>query len=184
VWVLGSTNDEERMNGMGIVIEYAGQSGEPIWEKPEKTTWDYTIFGTQHQVWDEAQAQLGGGPDGKFELTFKKIPGNRVDYNRWTINDKSWPDTDPMMVQKGKRYRMVFHNQTGDTHPLHLHRHDFEIVKIGGKATAGIKKDIVNIPRFSDAEVDFVANHPGPSLFHCHMQLHMDFGFMSLVKYT
>ena len=67
------------------------------------------------------------------------------------------------MVKKGKRYRMVFHNQTGDTHPLHLHRHDFEIVKIGGKTTAGIKKDIVNIPRFSDAEVDFVADHPGPS---------------------
>jgi FtsP/CotA-like multicopper oxidase with cupredoxin domain len=43
---------------------------------------------------------------------------------------------------------------------------------------------VVNIPRFSDAEVDFVANHPGPSLFHCHMQLHMDFGFMSLVKYS
>ena len=62
-------------------------------------------------------------------MTFKKIPGNRVDFNHWTINEKSWPDTDPLMVQKGKRYRMIFHNQTGDTHPLHLHRHDFEIVK-------------------------------------------------------
>ena len=148
--------------------------------------WDYTVFGMQREVWDEAQARLGAvtEPDGKFELTFKKIPGNRVDYNRWTINDKQWPDTDPMMVQKGKRYRMIFHNQTGDWHPLHLHRHDFEIVKIGGKSTAGIKKDILNMPRFSDAEVDFVANQPGPSLFHCHMQLHMDYGFKSLVKYT
>jgi len=93
-------------------------------------------------------------------------------------------DLRKLLVEKGKRYRMIFHNQTGDTHPLHLHRHDFEIVKIGGKSTTGIKKDVVNIPRFSDAEVDFVANHPGPSLFHCHMQLHMDFGFMTLVKYS
>jgi FtsP/CotA-like multicopper oxidase with cupredoxin domain len=175
VYVLGSTDDEERKNGMGIVVEYAGQTGEPQWVKPAKATWDYTIFGTQDKLPE---------PDGTFEMTFKKIPGNRVDFNRWTINEKSWPDTDPLMVQAGKRYSMIWHNQTGDSHPLHLHRHDFEIVKIGGKSTAGIKKDIVNVPRFSDAEVDFVASHPGPSLFHCHMQLHMDFGFMTLVKYT
>ena len=175
VWILGSTNDDERTTGLGVVIEYAGQSGEPAFEKIGKVPWDYTPFGTQDPHPE---------PDGTFDLVFKKIPGNRVDFNRWTINEKSWPDTDPLMVQKGKRYRMVFHNQTGDTHPLHLHRHDFEIVKIGGKATAGIRKDIVNIPRFSDAEVDFVANQPGPSLFHCHMQLHMDFGFMALVKYS
>jgi FtsP/CotA-like multicopper oxidase with cupredoxin domain len=160
---------------LGVVIEYAGQTGEPAFPKIAKVPWDYTPFGTEDKLPE---------PDGTFDLVFKKIPGNRVDFNRWTINEKSWPDTDPLMVQKGKRYRMVFHNQTGDTHPLHLHRHDFEIVKIGGKNTAGIKKDVVNIPRFSDAEVDFVANHPGPSLFHCHMQLHMDFGFMALVKYT
>jgi FtsP/CotA-like multicopper oxidase with cupredoxin domain len=175
VWVLGSTNEGERTTGLGIVVEYAGQAGEAVWQQPGKVPWDYTPFGTQDKLPE---------PDGTFDLVFKKIPGNRVDFNRWTINEKSWPDTDPLMVQQGKRYRMVFHNQTGDTHPLHLHRHDFEIVKIGGKSTAGIKKDVVNIPRFSDAEVDFVANHPGPSLFHCHMQLHMDFGFMALVKYT
>src|SRR5215469_12320583 len=176
VWILGSIDDEERKRGMGVVVEYAGQKGEPAWMAIGKQPpWDYTIFGTQ---------EILQQPEGKFELTFKKIPGNRVDFNRWTINEKSWPDTDPLVVQKGKRYRMVFHNQTGDWHPLHLHRHDFEIVKIGGKNTAGIRKDIINVPRFSDAEVDFVANQPGPSLFHCHMQLHMDFGFKALVKYT
>jgi len=176
VWVLGSIDDEERKRGMGVVVEYAGQKGEPAWKGIGKEPpWDYTIFGSQEKP---------PAPDGTFDLTFKKTPGNRVDFNRWTINEKSWPDTDPLLVQKGKRYRMVFHNQTGDWHPLHLHRHDFEIVKIGGKNTAGIKKDIVNVPRFSDAEVDFVANQPGPSLFHCHMQLHMDFGFKALVKYT
>jgi FtsP/CotA-like multicopper oxidase with cupredoxin domain len=29
--------------------------------------------------------------------------------------------------------------------------------------------------------VEFVANNPGPTLFHCHQQLHMDYGFMTLV---
>jgi FtsP/CotA-like multicopper oxidase with cupredoxin domain len=33
------------------------------------------------------------------------------------------------------------------------------------------------------AEVDFVADDPGLTLFHCYVQLHQDFGFMTLVKY-
>ena len=33
-------------------------------------------------------------------------------------------------------------------------------------------------------EVDFIANNPGPTLFHCHQQLHMDYGFMTLFDYT
>jgi hypothetical protein len=31
--------------------------------------------------------------------------------------------------------------------------------------------------------VDFVANDPGPSFLHCHMQQYMDHGFKVLVKY-
>src|SRR5882672_4317230 len=145
VWVLGATDDEDRGKGMGIVIEYAGERGEPSWVKPPKVPWDYTLFGSQAKQPE---------PDGKFDLTFKKIPGERVTFNRWTINDKSWPATDPLIVQAGKRYRMIFDNQTGDTHPLHLHRHSFEIVNVNGKPTAGIMKDVLNIARFSKAEID------------------------------
>ena len=32
-------------------------------------------------------------------------------------------------------------------------------------------------------EVDFVADNPGLTLFHCHKQLQMDFGFMALLNY-
>jgi FtsP/CotA-like multicopper oxidase with cupredoxin domain len=33
---------------------------------------------------------------------------------------------------------------------------------------------------FQEMEVDFIANNSRKTLFHCHMQLHMDFGFMAL----
>src|SRR3977135_1622118 len=79
---------------------------------------------------------------------------------------------------------LIFPNETGDNHPHHPRRRDVDIVNIGVKASAGVMKDIVNVTRFSNAEVDFVANHPGLSLFHCHMQLHMDFGLKALVKYA
>ena len=46
VWVLGDTGDD-RNNGMGIVIEYAGASGKPAWIRPPAFKWDYTRFGRQ-----------------------------------------------------------------------------------------------------------------------------------------
>lgn len=37
---------------------------------------------------------------------------------------------------------------------------------------------------FQEVEMDFVANNPGDTLFHCHQQLHVDFGLMVLFKYA
>ncbi len=34
--------------------------------------------------------------------------------------------------------------------------------------------------RVQEAEVGFVTDNPGLMLFHCHQQLHMDYGFMAL----
>jgi FtsP/CotA-like multicopper oxidase with cupredoxin domain len=49
---------------------------------------------------------------------------------------------------------------------------------------SGLTKDVVSVGRRSTAAIDFVANNPGLTLFHCHMQLHMDFGFMQLLDYV
>ena len=75
-------------------------------------------------------------------------------------------------------------NASDDIHPMHMHRHSFEITKIAGKQTSGIMKDVVMLGGFQEMEVDFIANNPGLTLFHCHMQLHMDFGFMALFEYV
>jgi FtsP/CotA-like multicopper oxidase with cupredoxin domain len=37
---------------------------------------------------------------------------------------------------------------------------------------------------FQEIEFDFVADNPGLIVFHCHRQLHMDFGFMALFNYA
>ena len=71
-----------------------------------------------------------------------------------------------------------------DIHPLHLHRHSFELRRIGGVPTAGVIKDVVMLGGFHEIELDFVADNPGRTLFHCHQQLHMDFGFMELFDYV
>ena len=178
VWVFGSAKEEERMMGMGVVVEYANKSGEPQWQQPSNVgrgPWDYTLF---------ASDQPGPKPDHQFDMKFEKIPGNRKDFNHWTINGKSYPDNGKLRLEKGKRYRLNFNNDSGDIHPLHLHRHTFEIAQIGEKPTAGLRKDVVSVARRSMAAIDFVADNPGLTLFHCHMQLHMDFGFMQLFEYA
>lgn len=176
VWVLGSTLEKSRAMGLGVVVEYAGKSGPPVWKEPKSTAWDYTQF---------ASAKAAPEPDETIALALMDLgPQNGSKFNTWAINGKSWPDSDPINVKQGKRYRLVMQNTTGDQHPMHLHRHSFEVVQIGDKNMSGLLKDTVNIMPLDTVAVDFVADNPGNSLLHCHMQLHMDFGFMAMVKYV
>jgi FtsP/CotA-like multicopper oxidase with cupredoxin domain len=61
-----------------------------------------------------------------------------------------------------------------------MHWHSFEITKVGDKSTSGVIKDTLSLPRYSGAEVDFVADDLGDTFFHCHHQDHMDEGFAGL----
>ena len=175
VWILGAVEDRMREMGMGVVIEYAGQSGAAQWSKPPSNHWDYTVFGA---------AAPHSEADQRINLVFEKILGGHGGFNRWTINGNSWPDVDPLLLKQGQRYRITMENRSGDDHPVHFHRHTFELIRIGEKATGGVFKDTVNVPRRQSVEIDFVADDPGLTLYHCHMQLHMDFGFMGLLKYA
>jgi FtsP/CotA-like multicopper oxidase with cupredoxin domain len=179
VWVLGSTLEKSRRMGLGIAVEYAGRTGAPVWKDPAPAEWDYAQFAGPES------SQPAPAPDDTFTLTFRDIgPQKGSRFDTWTINNKSWPDVDPLLVQAGKRYRMILRNGSGDQHPIHLHRHTFEVVRIGDTRLSGLMKDVINIMPLDTVEVDFVANNPGDTLMHCHQQLHMDYGFMQLLKYS
>jgi FtsP/CotA-like multicopper oxidase with cupredoxin domain len=172
VWVLGTPHDDDRRDGMGIVVEYAGRGGVPRWIKPQRKAWDYTIFG-------ETRAEAE--PVETIPLAFGKINGGTGGFNRWTINGKTFDEkAEPRTLQKGKRYRLVFDNQTDDSHPVHLHRNSFELTNVYGKAAAGVMKDVVLVKGYRKIAVDFAPSMEGLTLFHCHQQLHMDYGFKTL----
>ena len=180
VWVLGSTLAEARKMGLGVVVEYAGKTGPPVWTDPAvgpaAWKWDYTQF---------ASATPAPAPDETITLTFRDVgPQKGSKFDTWTINNRSWPDVDAIKVTKGKRYRLLLHNGSGDQHPIHLHRHTFEVAQIGHKQPSGLRKDVINVMPLDTVAVDFTADNPGDTLIHCHQQLHMDFGFMQIVKYT
>jgi FtsP/CotA-like multicopper oxidase with cupredoxin domain len=123
-------------------------------------------------------------PDQTIDMVFEKVPGGPNGINHWLVNGKEYPHEREFVFRQGRRYRLVFHNRSDDSHPLHFHRHLFELVELNGKPTAGIKKDTVIVPAFGRATVDLVADQPGLTLFHCHIQQHMDFGFMALFRYA
>ena len=37
---------------------------------------------------------------------------------------------------------------------------------------------------YQSVEIDFIANNSGLTLFHCHQQLHMDYGFVASFEYV
>jgi FtsP/CotA-like multicopper oxidase with cupredoxin domain len=176
IWVLGSTEKMLRDSGLGAVVEYAGQHQQPKWVDPPRVPWDYTIFGSANATSPEPQLTI--------ELAFEKIPSGEGKFNMWLVNGKPYPHQNEFTLQKGIRYRLVMRNRTDDAHPMHMHRHLWEVRSVNDKKTAGLIKDTVVVPYFGRAVVDFTADQPGLTLFHCHIQQHMDYGFKALFKYV
>ncbi len=178
VWVMGDLSDDDRGRGMGIVVEYAGSTGKPVWDKPTKSKWDYSWFA--HPAPPKIQ------PVKTFDLLFVKDQSAIHGFNRWTINGHAMMMDDfdslrPMLhLTYGHRYRLRMRNASDDIHPMHLHRHTFEVTKFAGKPMSGLHKDVVMVGGYQEVEIDFTADQRGLTLFHCHQQLHMDFGFMAL----
>jgi len=178
VWIMGDLADDDRGHGMGVVVEYAGHKGKSVWVPPRPFHWNYARF-----------ADTGAAspvPDEVIAMSFAKKNAADQGFNLWTINDVAFSSgsmTPAYHLREGKRYRLRMRNASDDIHPIHLHRHSFEITRIAGNQTAGVMKDVVMVGGYQEVEVDFTANDPGLTLFHCHQQLHMDFGFMTLFDY-
>ena len=170
----------DRGHGMGIVVEYAGHQGKPVWLPPKPFHWSYVRFGKR--------GSSASVPGETLDMTFAKDNAAEEGFNRWTINGAAYPMSQGIVpasfhLKQDKRYRLRMRNASDDIHPIHLHRHSFELTKLAGVPTAGVMKDVVMVGGYQEVEVDFTADNPGLTLFHCHQQLHMDFGFMTLFDY-
>jgi FtsP/CotA-like multicopper oxidase with cupredoxin domain len=181
VWILGDLDNDDRRHGMGIVVEYANHKGAPIWIAPPPFKWNYMRFAKP--------GSSPASPDEIIDMTFSKDNAAHEGFNLWTINGTAFPMAETkapasFRLRQGKRYRLKMRNASDDIHPIHLHRHSFELTSYAGVSTAGILKDVLMVGVYQEAQIDFVADNPGLTLFHCHQQLHMDFGFMTLFDYV
>lgn len=121
-------------------------------------------------------------------------PGSTVmgmNYNYWTINGKSFPDTDPIEVRYGELVRLRLVNISNGIHPMHLHGHDFRIIAKDGHPLP--IPQIANTITLNPGEIydiDFIADNPGEWVFHCHELHHVTNadvypgGLLVLLKYV
>jgi FtsP/CotA-like multicopper oxidase with cupredoxin domain len=172
VWVLGSIDDDIRGKGLGVVVEYAGQHGEARWADFSAPVWDYGIFGEDGRC--EADEEVA--------LRLIRLPVAEDGFERWTIAGEADERQGSLqkVFQKGRRYRVAIKNESNECHPMHLHRHWFEVSRYLGRPTTGIRKDTVMVLPYGSVELIFTPAMAGPALFHCHNQMHMDSGLQTL----
>jgi FtsP/CotA-like multicopper oxidase with cupredoxin domain len=188
IWILGEVRKHIQANGLGILVEYAGQQGAPRWLQPAELIWNYQQFGNRSVPEPPPDCTI------VVPLVFESTFRGHGAMEGWTINGRSYPDTTAEPLRQGRRYRLQFINKSHDDHPVHLHRHSFELRSLNGSLDGsgnhgaqhirGIIKDVVLVDAQTQAEVEFTADHPGATLFHCHQQSHMDLGFMLLFHYA
>jgi FtsP/CotA-like multicopper oxidase with cupredoxin domain len=188
VWVLGEVRKHVQALGMAVAVEYDDRRGPARWEQPPDLTWNYEQFAAAEP------AAPSSDPPITVPLVFESKFRGHGAMEAWTINGNSYPNARVAPLIQGQRYRLQFINKSVDDHPLHLHRHSFELRSLGVPLAAaqsaprkdirGIIKDVLLVDSQTRAEVEFTADNPGATLFHCHQQNHMDLGFMMLLDYA
>ena len=109
------------------------------------------------------------------------LGGDMMSY-AWTINGRSYDNTEPLTIRQGQRARLTFTNMTMMWHPMHLHGHTFQVIKPDG--SPGPRKDTVIVLPMRSVAVDLIADNPGDWMLHCHNAYHMDAGMMTQLNYT
>lgn len=95
--------------------------------------------------------------------------------NFFTINGKSYPDTDPIDVPAGKRVLFRLVNAGQMAHPIHLHGTAFRVVARDGHPiprTAQSLRDTITLDSGERADVAFT-EPPGKWVLHCHIGHHL-----------
>jgi FtsP/CotA-like multicopper oxidase with cupredoxin domain len=171
-WIRAATLDGKEARA---VLRYTGASGEP--ELTPVNWGEHTL--QPEEMRSLAQVTLADKPK-EIELTL----GGSMQPYRWTINEQSYPKSDPIGLEKGEAVRFVFRNPTGMDHPFHLHGHYFHVL---GKPDAlnlkdPVQKDTVNVPAKEDLVLQWQATNPGRWFFHCHIEWHLAVGMARVLE--
>jgi FtsP/CotA-like multicopper oxidase with cupredoxin domain len=117
-----------------------------------------------------------------------RLQGDMARYE-WPINGVVFDAENPgsqkaqVQVKSGQRIALKFINETGMSHPMHLHGHSFQVIDINGQPMKGALRDTVLVPPQTSVTVAFDANNPGVWYVHCHILWHLAAGMATLVQY-
>jgi FtsP/CotA-like multicopper oxidase with cupredoxin domain len=122
-------------------------------------------------------------PDKPVQRSLPSVLGGNMMSYAWTINGARYPNRNSLNVKEGERVELVNRNETGMSHPMHLHGHVFEVTEIDGQKITGANRDTILVPPKSTIKIVFDATNPGVWAYHCHILYHLAAGMFTVLKY-
>ncbi|WP_305856976.1 copper resistance system multicopper oxidase [Balneatrix alpica] len=118
---------------------------------------------------------LGGpldkrGPEREIEL---HLTGNMERYT-WSFDGLEYGQSTPIQFKYGERLRVILHNDTMMTHPMHLHGMWSELETAEGKFQA--RRHTLPVQPAQRLSFLVTADALGRWAWHCHLMFHMDAG--------
>ncbi len=101
------------------------------------------------------------------------LTGNMERYT-WSIDGLEFEESTPVHFRSGERLRVILHNDTMMTHPMHLHGMWSELESPDGRFQ--VRKNVINVQPAQRVSVLVTADALGRWAWHCHLSLHMDSG--------
>ncbi|HLY35224.1 MAG TPA: multicopper oxidase domain-containing protein [Candidatus Limnocylindria bacterium] len=176
------------MDGVPVINQPAVMPGQSF-------TYAFTVKNTGSNMYHShfmAQSQVPMGLLGAFIVDDPTAPRADVDYPMilndgplgFTINGKSFPATEPIVVKKGQKLLVRYMNEGLQIHPMHLHGMPQEVVALDGHVLpVPYLQDTVMVAPGQRVDVLVDATEVGTWAFHCHILTHAegDHGMFGMV---
>ncbi|HVI41068.1 MAG TPA: copper oxidase [Anaerovoracaceae bacterium] len=120
--------------------------------------------------------KLNGLAEGEVKAGTYEIDPYSMEFNFFTMNGRCFPFADPIKVRKGGKVRIRLGNIAHDSHPMHIHGHQFAIVASDGNAihpSNRLIKNTIDVASGETYDIEFYTDNPGIWPFHCHIPHHM-----------
>ncbi|HUG83295.1 MAG TPA: multicopper oxidase domain-containing protein [Euzebya sp.] len=92
-----------------------------------------------------------------------------------TLNGKSFPATEPYVLEQGEQMLLHFYNEGLTAHPMHLHNQPMMIIaKDGYPLPDPVVMDTVNVAPGERYSAVIFGETPGTWVFHCHILTHVE----------
>jgi FtsP/CotA-like multicopper oxidase with cupredoxin domain len=181
-WYIECHGDMEGTQGMKALIQYNDDREMKDKENDEEElpVFDLTKYGESK----DAAFTLEQNYDVEYTMNLNtEMKHNAMVF---TINGKTYPETEGVKVKEGDLVKVKFvNNSKTDDHPMHLHGHFFQVLSKNGEPVQGspLMKDTLNVKPGEEYVVAFKADNPGNWMFHCHDLHHAAAGMVSHVIY-
>ena len=104
-----------------------------------------------------------------------------MDHFIWFINGLPEYKAKPIIIEPGKRYRIIFTNNSMMRHPMHIHGHWF--ILRNGQGAYDPLLHTIEVPPGATAVADIDMDASGQWFFHCHHIYHMLAGMARVFQY-